>query len=140
MRAFSEILSSGADQPSASDEAKVNMDQTTKTHIRNLMSDLAQTRRTVLHYSVQEVAGGRWMSGINDLSEATGLSNVADYTADLIVEQLDRDDTVLKSYILRNCFPVSTSAIDLSYDATTEVETFDITWRYTHFEASSVNF
>ena len=82
----------------------------------------------------------RWLNAINDTATNTGLSNVADYTADLTVEQLDRDDTVLKSYILRNCFPVSTSAIDLSYDATTEVETFDITWRYTHFEASAVNF
>ena len=82
----------------------------------------------------------RWLNAINDTVTNTGLSNVADYTADLTVEQLDRDDTVLKTYILRNCFPVSTSAIDLSYDATTEVETFDITWRYTHFEASAVNF
>ena len=82
----------------------------------------------------------RWLNAINDTVTNTGLSNVADYTADLTVEQLDRDDTVLKTYILRNCFPLSTSAIDLSYDATTEVETFDITWRYTHFEASAVNF
>ena len=82
----------------------------------------------------------RWQNAMNDFQTNTGLTNVADYTADLTVEQLDRDDTVLKTYILRNCFPVSTSAIDLSYDATTEVETFDITWRYTHFEASSVNF
>ena len=82
----------------------------------------------------------RWQNAMNDFQTNTGLTNVADYTADLTVEQLDRDDTVLKTYILRNCFPVSTSAIDLSYDATTEVETFDITWRYTHFEASAVNF
>ena len=66
MRAFSEILSSGADQPSASDEAKVNMDQTTKTHIRNLMSDLAQTQPKVLDYPVQELAASRWMSGSYD--------------------------------------------------------------------------
>ena len=82
----------------------------------------------------------RWSNGINDFALNTGTSNPADYQADLIVEQLDRDDTILKTYILRNCFPISTSAIDLSYDATTEVETFDITWRYTHFEASAVNF
>ena len=44
----------------------------------------------------------RWLNAINDTATNTGLSNVADYT-DLTVEQLDRDDTVLKSYILRNC-------------------------------------
>ena len=53
----------------------------------------------------------RWMNAINDFQTNTGLTNVADYTADLTVEQLDRDDTVLKSYILRNCFPLSTSAL-----------------------------
>ena len=47
----------------------------------------------------------RWLNAINDTVTNTGLSNVADYTADLTVEQLDRDDTVLKSYILRNCQP-----------------------------------
>ena len=43
-----------------------------------------------------------WNNGMNDYQLGTGLTNVADYTADLIVEQLDRDDTVIKSYILRN--------------------------------------
>jgi hypothetical protein len=63
VRAFSQTFSSGADKPNASDEAKVNMDQTTKTHIRNLMSDLTQTQPMVLDYPVQELAASRWMSG-----------------------------------------------------------------------------
>ena len=56
VRAFFEILSPGADKPRARDKAKVNMDQTTKTHIRNLMSGLAQTQPKVLDYPVQELA------------------------------------------------------------------------------------
>ena len=79
-----------------------------------------------------------WNNGMNNYQLGTGLTNVADYTADLIVEQLDRDDTVIKSYVLRNCFPQAIGAIDLSYDTTTEVETFDITWRYTHFSPSGI--
>ena len=82
----------------------------------------------------------RWLNAINDLATNTGLSNVADYTADLTVEQLDRDDTVLKSYILRNCMPQGTGAIELSYETTNAIEEFTVTWRYSHFEASSVNF
>ena len=66
VRTFSQTFSSGADKPNASDEAKVNMDQTTKTHIRNLMSDLAQTQPKVLDYPVQELAASRWMSGSYD--------------------------------------------------------------------------
>ena len=82
----------------------------------------------------------RWLNAINDLATNTGLSNVADYTADLTVEQLDRDDTVLKSYILRNCMPQGTGAIELSYETANAIEEFSVTWRYSHFEASSVNF
>ena len=37
----------------------------------------------------------RWLNAINDTVTNTGLSNVADYTADLTVEQLDRDDTAV---------------------------------------------
>ena len=55
----------------------------------------------------------RWQNGINDLVTNTGLSNTADYQADLTVEQLDRDDTVLKSYILRGCFPQVVAPIEL---------------------------
>ena len=82
----------------------------------------------------------RWQNAMNDFQANTGLSNVADYTADLTVEQLDRDDTVLKSYILRNCMPQGTGAIELSYETANAIEEFTVTWRYSHFEASSVNF
>ena len=79
-----------------------------------------------------------WMNAINDLSEATGLSNVTDYTADVFVEQLDRDDTILKSYVLKTCWPTAIAPIDLNMDTVSEIETFDVTWRYTSFSASSV--
>ena len=82
----------------------------------------------------------RWMNAINDLVTNTGLSNVSDYQADLTVEQLDRDDTVLKSYILRNCNPTATDDIALSYETANAIEEFTVTWRYSHFEASGVNF
>ena len=55
------------------------------------------------------------MNGMNDTVTNTGLINVADYTADLIVEQLDRDDTVLKQYILRGCCLQVVAPIELSY-------------------------
>ena len=63
------------------------------------------------------------------------LLDPSDYQTDLTVEQLDRDDTVLKSYIFRNSFPVTIGQIDLSsIEILTEIETFEITWRYQYFE------
>ena len=82
----------------------------------------------------------RWSNGINDFALNVGTSNPADYQTDLSVEQLDRDDTVLKSYILRNCFPTTIAAIALSSANADQIETFDVTWKYQHLEASGVNF
>ena len=80
----------------------------------------------------------RWNNGINDLRENTGVITPADYQSDLFVEQLDRDDTILKSYVFRSAFPVGITAIDLTNEETTTIETFEVTWRYQHYEPSSV--
>jgi hypothetical protein len=80
----------------------------------------------------------RWMNGINDLEENTGLVNISDYTAQLTVQQLDRDDRILKSYVLKNCWPTVVAPIELGYDNESAIEEFEVTWRYTDFSASNV--
>ena len=82
----------------------------------------------------------RWSNGINDLAEGTGVIAPADYQTDLTVEHLDRDDTVLKSYIFRSAWPTTIAPIELTNEAADAIETFEVTWRYQHFEASGVNF
>ena len=82
-----------------------------------------------------------WSNGINDFALNTGVVSPSDYQTDLTVEQLDRDETVLKTYILRNCWPTTSgSAIELSMETESAVEEFSVSWRYQHFEASGVNF
>ena len=82
----------------------------------------------------------RWSNGINDLALNTGVIDPADYQTDLTVEQLDRDDTILKTYIFRSAWPVSIGQIELTSEAADALEEFECTWRYQHFEASGVNF
>ena len=82
----------------------------------------------------------RWHNGINDFADNTGVVNAADYQTDLFVEQLDRDDTILKTYIFRAANPLTIAAIDLLTAEATEIETFEVTWRYQHFEPSAVSF
>ena len=82
----------------------------------------------------------RWSNGINDLALNTGVIDPADYQTDLTVEQLDRDDTVLKSYIFRSAYPLTVGAIELTNAEATEIESFEVTWRYQHFEPSGVSF
>lgn len=81
-----------------------------------------------------------WSNGINDLANNTGVVAPADYQSDLTVEQLDRDDTVLKTYIFRSAFPLTIAAIELTSENADAIEEFEVTWRYQHFEASGVNF
>ena len=82
----------------------------------------------------------RWQNGINDFANNTGVIAPADFQTDLQIGQLDRDDTILKTYILRNCFPTSIAEIALDMSSTDAIETFGVTWKYSHLEASGVNF
>ena len=82
----------------------------------------------------------RWQNGINDYADNTGVIAPSDYQTDLTVDQLDRDDSVLKSYIFRAAYPLTVGTIDLSNAEATEIETFEVTWRYQHFEPSGVSF
>ena len=81
-----------------------------------------------------------WMNGINDLADNTGVVAPADYQTDLTVEQLDRDDTILKSYIFRSAWPTTLGEIELTSDNADAIEEFTVSWRYQHFEASGVSF
>jgi len=82
----------------------------------------------------------RWSNGINDLANNTGVVAPVDYQTDLTVEQMDRDDTVLKSYIFRSAWPTGVSSIDLNADTADAIEEFEVSWRYQHFEPSEVSF
>ena len=82
-----------------------------------------------------------WNNGINDFALNTGVVSTSDYQTDLTVDQLDRDDTVLKTYIFRNAWPTTSgAAIELSMETENVVQEFEVIWRYQHFEASGVNF
>ena len=82
----------------------------------------------------------RWSNGINDFADNTGVIAPADYQSDLTVDQLDRDDAVLKTYIFRSAWPTAIGPVELSSANADAIETFDVTWRFQHFEASGVNF
>ena len=81
----------------------------------------------------------RWMNGINGHSANTGLTNPIDYQADLIVEQLDRDGSILKRYDFRGAFPTTCGPIELSYDTVGEVEVFDVTFTYQYWESNTTS-
>ena len=77
----------------------------------------------------------RWMNGMNNHRQNTGLTNVTDYSADLIVEQLDKDGSTLKTYNFRGCFPTNVSAIDLNYATTDQIEEFTVEFQVQYWES-----
>jgi len=81
----------------------------------------------------------RWMNGINAHGANTGLTNPVDYQVDLIVDQLDRDESVIKRYNFRGAFPVNLGEITLDYDTRDAVETFDVTFSYQYWESNTTS-
>jgi len=74
-----------------------------------------------------------WMNAMNNLVDNTGLANVSDYTSNVLIKQLGRDNVILKTYTLINCMPTVIAPIDLSMETASAIEEFAVTWRYTHF-------
>lgn len=66
----------------------------------------------------------RWMNGIMEHQTNVGRSNPADYMTDMTIQQLDRQDKVVKSYVVRSAFPTNLSAIDLSFDSENQIEEY----------------
>ena len=81
----------------------------------------------------------RWMNGINAHQANTGFVNPIDYQADLLVEQLDRDETVLKTYNFRGCFPTNVSAIDLNYETVDQIEEFTVEFQVQYWESDTTS-
>ena len=81
----------------------------------------------------------RWMNGMNAHQQNTGLSNPVDYQADLIIEQLDRDGTTLKTYNFRGCFPTNVSEIAVSYETVDAIEEFTVEFQIQYWESDTTS-
>lgn len=81
----------------------------------------------------------RWMNGMNNHQQNTGLTNVNDYSADLLVEQLDKDGSTLKTYNFRGCFPTNVSAIDLNYATADTIEEFTVEFQVQYWESDTTS-
>ena len=81
----------------------------------------------------------RWMNGINGHTTNAGLVNPIDYQADLVVEQLDRDESVIKKYTFRGAFPTNIDPIDLNYDNTGAIEEFAVEFQIQYWESNTTS-
>ena len=82
----------------------------------------------------------RWSNGINDFDTNLGVNSLSDYATDLTAELLDRDDTVLKTYIFKNAWPMTISGLELDSAGESAIAEFTCTWKYQNYSISGVNF
>jgi len=69
----------------------------------------------------------KWMATIRKLTDNDGKASPADYIVDGIeVQQLARDETVIRKYIFEGVFPTNISQIDVSSESTDTIEEFTV--------------
>lgn len=77
-----------------------------------------------------------WMrDAFNVMSPEIGSQPAANYRCDIVIEHLDRDATIVKRWILRNCVPTAyepASDFDAKEDNSVSIET--LTFEYEGFE------
>ena len=73
-----------------------------------------------------------WMDDMSDIGGTTKANTLsaASYYANATVQQLDRNNSPIRSYKLEGLWPTTLDAIDLSYDANDAVEEFGATFRF----------
>ena len=78
-----------------------------------------------------------WMNEINEHRRNTGLTDPTSYMADMIVDQLDKDGTVLKSYDIRGTFPTTLGPIELDYGSENVIEEFEVELQIQYWESNT---
>jgi hypothetical protein len=74
-----------------------------------------------------------WMIGIEALSSKAGVVSPAQYQRNIDIRQLDRNGNILKTYVLKDAFPIDLSPVGLDFSSNDNISTFQCTWRYQSF-------
>lgn len=81
----------------------------------------------------------RWSKGILEHSSTNGRLAPTSYTTDMVVQQLDRNDVMIKEYKFFNCFPQNIQEIQLDFAATTQIEQFQVEFSVDYWETAGVS-
>jgi len=79
----------------------------------------------------------QWMNGISRLTNGSGEVNPTDYTADAVVNQLDRNGGTLRTYNFIGLFPTNVSEIPLSMDTTDTIEEFTVEFQVLYWTVAA---
>jgi hypothetical protein len=78
----------------------------------------------------------RWTDLMNNRTSNGGFTAPNLYMTDFTVAQLDRNDEVIRTYLMYNAFPITVSEVGLSYGSNDVISEFTVTFQYSHFEVN----
>lgn len=81
----------------------------------------------------------RWMNAINEHQNNLGILNPTEYKADLAVEQLNRQNQVVKTYNIQGAFPVNVSSIEVNWETNDAIEEFTVEFAYDIWTANTTS-
>ena len=105
-------------------EIKFAGDRTFAPYTMTVLNDTEMSIRSAME---------QWMSGIENLKDKSGALTPTSYQADVNISQLDRNGDTLRTYSLRDAFPVDLSPIALDFGANDQISTFQVTLQYQYF-------
>lgn len=80
-----------------------------------------------------------WSQAIANHSRTNGELFSVNYQTDMYVEQLDRNDAVLKTYKFHNCFPLNISEIGLDFAANNTIEEFGVEFSIDYWTSNTTD-
>ena len=81
----------------------------------------------------------RWMNAVNEHERNTGLSAPDDYGVDFLVQQLNKQGEIVKSYSMKDAFPLNIGPIEVSYDQTDSIEEFQVTLDFQYWMSNTTS-
>ena len=104
---------------------KIAGDRTFEDWTVTIINDVNFTSRTAVE---------QWMESIQELDSGVGATDLDYLVSRATISQLNRDDSIIATYELYNMYPQTLNQIDLSYDTADEIQSFDVTFSYSHRE------
>jgi len=80
----------------------------------------------------------RWSDLMNNRENNGGSTVPSTYYADILVQQLDRNDAVIRTYTVYNAFPINVGDVQLAYNINDVISEFQVTFQYSHFAVDPV--
>lgn len=69
-----------------------------------------------------------WSASILNHDQTNGILSPSNYQKNMTVRQLDRNNSVLRTYSMMNCFPLNVGDIRLNYSDIANIEEFQVTF------------